>query len=243
MDIFDCKVGDIFLLKKGRDDKLITSDKIGKIIIPVNNLKIGYAKITKILKRAERYTLVEMENVISDYYEGINYEEFLKVLKFNKFKIGFDRPFEYEDGIEHQILAYNLDNGIVIIAETFYQCKIFNSIDVYAPNVNMLTFTKCPMLSMISSTMAVFDLCRNHKFDFPLQKIMELIKDKKWNERENISLWTYADKEEETIKNTEYIGGSDLWKNTIDRILLADKDIEQILGNCKHLKQVFNKRK
>ena len=30
---------------------------------------------------------------------------------------------------------------------------------------------------MISSTMAVFDLCRNHKFDFPLQKIMELIKD------------------------------------------------------------------
>jgi hypothetical protein len=128
-----CQIDDIILIIKGRDNKLISYTDYGKVIIPINQVKVGYAKITETIKNAEKYILVKAENIILDYYDSILYEEFKEVLKIRNFKIGFDRPFEtkYGYGTEHQILAYNLENGLIIVAETFYGSKTFNSIKVY----------------------------------------------------------------------------------------------------------------
>lgn len=243
----NCKVNDIFLIRPGKDDKLITYTELGKVIIPVNKINKGYAKVTEIVKIAEKYILVKMENVIKDYYDKIPYEEFKKVLKINGFKIGFDRPFEtqYEYGIEHQILAYNLNNGIIIVAETFYGSKTFNSIEVYCPNVNGLGLRN-PLMSSGSYNMTKLNLCRGTNFEFPLQKINKMVKDKIWNSDNDIQLWTYADTDNYTEYTSSYKYGFKayaLWEDTIDRILLADKDLESILGNCTRLIPVFKTRK
>lgn len=58
--------------------------------------------------------------------------------------------------------------------------------------------------------------------------------------------WTYTDSEE--MKECNEIDtrwgykSTKLWAETIDRVLLADKDIEKILGVCDRLKSVFAKR-
>lgn len=249
---FNCKEGDIFLLRKNRKKKdlYIAYDRKGRIIIPINKtIGQGYGRITKIVKRSERYTLVEMENKIIDYYDGIKYKDFIEVLKVNKFNIGFNREFIYktkeEERKEHQILAYRKDKGIIIVAETFNKGRIFNSIKVYCPNLNMRSYLKCPILSMAGENMTVMDLCYNHnnKIEFPLRGLIELITDNKWDKEEYINLWTYADYELDKIENNKYERHSNLWNNTIERILLAPKEIEDILGECISLKEIFKNRK
>jgi hypothetical protein len=65
-----------------------------------------------------------------------------------------------------------------------------------------------------------------------------------WPDDEYISLWTYKDSNEigGGADTTWGFNASTLWSNTIDRILLADKGLEKILGNCVPLKPVFAKR-
>lgn len=242
----NCEVNDIVLVRKGKNDKLIAYTYLGKVIIPINKIKCGYAKIIEIIRVAEKYILVRMENVVKDYYDNISYEEFKEVLQINGYKIGFDRPFEtkYEYGTEHQILAYNLNKGIIIVAETFYGSKTFNSIDVYCPNINGLG-KRIPMMSQASSTMTILDLCHGRNSEFPIQWINSFVENKNWNSRDDISLWTYADSNDnyEYKTNNKYgFEAYSLWTDTIDRILLVDKEIENILGNCKRLIPVFKTR-
>lgn len=242
----NCEVGDIVLIKEGKDDKLIAHTELGKIIIPINELKCGYAKITEIVRIAEKYILVKAENVVKDYYHNISYEEFKEVLKINGYTIGFDRPFEtkYEYGTEHQILAYNISNGVIIVAETFFGSKTFNSIKVYCPNVNGIG-RRIPMMSSASSTMTILDLCYGKNISFPIEWINTFVQDKNWNSRDDINLWTYADSEKyDKYKSSNKYGfeAYPLWENTIDRILLANKDIEKILGNSENLIPVFKTR-
>lgn len=243
----NCEVGDIVLVKTGNDDRLIAHTECGKVIIPINIVKCGYAKISEVVKIAEKYILVKMENVVKDYYDSISYEEFKEALKINGYKIGFDRPFETkpEDDIEHQILAYNLDNGVVVVAETYFSGETFNTIDVYCPNVNGL-HRNIYMESRASSTMTVLDLCHEKNFEFPLQWINGLVENKYWDSRDYINLWTYADSDDDNRfkANNKYgFEATSLWVDTINRILLADKEIENILGNSARLIPVFKSRK
>ena len=248
MEIFkeNCEVNDIVLVREGKDNKLIAYTYWGKVIIPINKIKCGYAKIVEVVKIADNYVLAKMENVIKDYYDDIPYEEFKEALKLNGYKIGFDRPFDtkYGYGTEHQILAYNLDNGIIIVAETFYGSKTFNSIIAYCPNVNALGF-RHRLMSSGSSTMTELNLCHGRNFELPLEHINTLIENKYWNSRDDINLWTYADSDlynEYTTNNKYGFDAYSLWADTIDRILLADEEIEQILGNSKRLIPVFKTR-
>lgn len=247
-DLEGIKVGDVVLLKEGRDNKLIAYTDLGKVILPANHVTKGYVKITKIVKNAEKFILAEMEHVVADYYDGISYEEFKQVLNLYGYKIGFERPFQSsweEYGEEFQLFAYNLNNGIIIVAETFGGKESFNSIAVYCPNVNCFN-QRCSFKSRGSGNHCVYDLAFARSFDFPLQSIHHQMEyhSKVWGDNLDLCLWTYADTERD-----EYTGNIDfgfecygLWANTIDRLLLVDKEIEQLLGNCKRLIPVFKSR-
>lgn len=241
----NCEINDVVLIKEGKDGKLIAYTDYGKVIIPINKVKCGYAKVIEIVKISEKYILVKMENIIKDYYDDISYEEFKEVLKINGYKIGFDRPFEskHEYGTEHQILAYNLSNGIVIVAETFYGSKTFNTIKAYCPNVKVSAFLRHRLMSQGNESMTVFDLCYGRNFETPLTHINSLVENKFWSSNEDINLWTYADSDNDDMhKENNKLQGYSLWSNTIDRLLLADEKIEQILGRSERLMPVFKMR-
>jgi len=240
---FDYEVGDTILLTEGKNNRIIGYTPAGKVILPVNNVKVGYAKILT-LEEKEKYNLCKLQNVVKDYYEGISYEEFLTVLELNGYKIGFDIPFQspYEYGEERQIFAYNLNINTVIVAETFFGKKSFNSIDVYCPNMNGLEL-RSNIFSHGSCNMSVLNLCHAKKSQANLLESinnqMLYIKETKgiiWPSKEDVSLWNYTDrrKDENGVWN--------LWDNTIDRILLVDKEVDVIFKNCERMKPILAKR-
>lgn len=230
--------GSVVLVKEGKKENPIAFTFEGKVILFKNPIKVGYAKITSITDKGN-YFLCDAENIVKDYYKDIPYEEFLEVLKLKGYKIGFDISFEHEGHEERQVLAYNLNYNTIIVAKTYRQS--FNSINVYCPNLSIFTFFRS-IFSHGGGNLSVLELC-NSKISCPLEQIheeMEKVKRKKgicWAESEDISLWNYADPT--TDENGKWI----LWESTIDRILLADKEIEKILGNSKRLKPIFAKRK
>lgn len=238
-----CEVGDLLLLKHGRYGKLISYTDFGKVVIPTNKVKFGYIKVIEIVREADNYTLVKAENVVVDYHDEIGYEEFLKVLDANGFKIGFDRLFETKRNTkEHEILAYNTDKGIIVVADTYDGGDMFNSIEVYIPNY-ITNRCKNPLFSTGCGTQSVFDLCYGRNLYYSLQMLCLNAENNEWNEQDDISLWTYADNDINTEIKPEIISteilSSDLWLATIDRLLLADKEIEQLLGKCVRLKHLF----
>jgi hypothetical protein len=222
---FNLEIGDVILLVEGKNNKIIGHSPMGKIIFPTNKVKTGYAKILTIEEK-EKYILCKLENIVKDYYYDISYDEFLQVLKLNGYKIGFDIPFQspYEYGEERQIFAYNLNINTVIVAETFYGKKSFNSINVYCPNMNMFTL-RWNIAYHGGCNMSVLNLCNERGSQANLletiNNMMLQIKETKgieWTEKESPSLWNYSDS-----RNDEN-GVWNLWDKTIDRILLADKE-------------------
>lgn len=238
------KNDEIILIQNGKNNSLISYTEFGKVIIVVNNPSItcGYARVDKVVKEADKYILVEAENIIHDYYDTISYNELKNVLKLHGYKIGFDRPFETGYKFDYQLLAYNPSNGVVIVAETYYGGKSFNSIKVYCPNV--CVSTRPPCFSMGDSSMCVLDLCYGRNMKNMLFRINNMISNPIWPSSEYISLSTYKDSESIKTGVNDKWGfiSSNLWASTIDRILLADKGIEKILGRCDKLKPVFESR-
>ena len=239
----DYEIGDTILLKKGKNNSIVGFTLTGKVIIPTNAVKVGYAKILT-LEEKEKCILCKMENVVKDYYDGIPYEEFLIAIELNGYKIGFDIPFQSPHGYgeERQIFAYNLNINTVIVAETFYGKKSFNSINVYCPNMNGLKL-KWNIFSHGSCNMSVLSLCQAKKNQANLlediNNRMLKIKNEKgviWPKNESISLWNYTDSRED--ENGNWI----LWDTTIDRILLADKEVDSIFKNCERMKPILAKR-
>jgi len=239
-----CEVGDTILLVPGQRNRVIGHTLEGKIILPTNRVKAGYAKILT-LEDKEKCILCKMENVVKDYYYKITYEEFLEVLKLNGYTIGFDIPFEspYEYGEERQIFAYNLNINTVIVAETFFGSKTFNSINIYCPNMNIFELMKWNISYHGSVNMSVLDLCHERGSQANLlEKINSMMLDIKktkgilWPENESPSLWTYAD------SRYDEEGRWNLWETTIDRILLVDPEIDFIFQNCERMKPILAKR-
>lgn len=237
--INELKEGTVVLVKEGKGKRPVAFTFEGKVILFKNSVKLGFARITSIIDKGNCF-LCEAENIVKDYYQDIPYEEFLEVLKLKEYKIGFDIPFKYKEYEERQLLAYNLDYNTIIIANTFK--GNFNSINVYCPNLPIFTFFRS-LFSHGGGNLSVLELCHSGNISFPLECIheeMEKVKKEKgvkWAESEDISLWTYAD------PSTDKDGNWILWESTIDRVLLADKEIEKILGNSKRMKPIFAKRK
>lgn len=236
-------IGDTILLVNGKNNRVIGHTMVGKIILPVNEVKAGYAKVLSVQEK-EKCVLCELQNVIQDYYYGITYEEFLKVLGLHGYKIGFDIPFQSPHGYgeEREIFAYNLDINTIIVAETFYGKKSFNSIKVYCPNMNSLKF-RWNIFQHGGGSMSVLDLCIETGSQANLlekinEKMLKIKKDKgvEWNGNDIPALWNYSD------PRYDENGVWNLWESTIDRILLADKEVDVIFKKCKMMEHVLARR-
>ena len=221
----------------------------GKVILCKNDITLGYVKVKSVEER-EKVILVEAENVLYDYYNGMNYNDFLKLLQIFNFKIGYDLPFVYsyykekdenENVIygnknEHQIFAYNLDYNVVIVAETRNERKNFNSIEVYCPNINGHKI-RSKMFESGTSIMAKFNPVFHSYYIPPLHSIIKMMKtvSKEWPKNETISLSHYEDRS--TIEPFK------LWDKTINRILLVPSEVDEIFKNCERMKPIWTKRK
>lgn len=265
MSSLDPKVGDRIVLREGKDNRLVSFTPYGKVILlNGKGLRPGYAEVLSIEEK-EKYFIAKVKNVVEDVYPYIGYEEFLNVLETQGFTLGYDITFKYEtysnvrqDGevieevrTEHQILAYRLDTGLVVVAETWEEGKSFNTIRVYMPGVNgvrmLLGHGRMRCAFTGNATMAEFDLAGTDCIGLAsfVEYARKLQKTNIWSEDNTPNLWNYAESDRD-YPSTVYGNmwgkeGYGLWNGTISRILLAPEEIEQLFTN-KQMKEVFSKR-
>ena len=71
-----------YLFKKGKNERFVSYDDYGKVIIAENCIKPGYYMINKIVRDLKKCCKVEVsEEVLVDYYEGMRYDQFMNLLK------------------------------------------------------------------------------------------------------------------------------------------------------------------
>ena len=185
------KKGTEVIFKEGKNNRPVAFTEEGKVILCKHKIPLGYAKV-KTVEDKGTYFLVTADHIDpKDYYYGINYEEFLKVLPLYGFKVGYDIPFKspYGEYDERQILAYNLDNHCIIVAETFDNKDCFNSINLYCPNLSCFEFySHMEGFTHGSGALSVFNIsfrkCDNTFSVF--DRVMKQIKDT--NKYKNIPL-------------------------------------------------------
>lgn len=196
-------MNDIVRFVKGKKRGYIGYDSNGKIILSRNAVKCGYYKLSNIEEK-EKVILADTERVPYDYFPDITYKEFLDVLKYNGFKIGFIEDFHYTCGNyigdDHMIFAYDMKTHIIIVAESWNSGKYFNKIDVYCPGLGFLN-AKNKLFSHGSCAMSIFNLVRHDITDKNIGVIhtikdtmSDIIKDGKNIYKESISLWNYSEK-------------------------------------------------
>ncbi len=246
------KTNDIILFVHGKDKKPVAYSNTGKVILCKHRISYGWAHVISVEERANVY-LVKAISIIWDYHPEMNYSEFMELLPRLGFKIGFDIPFVYNSVLligsnsnpiyahknEHEIFAYNLANNMAIVATTWDNGKLFNSIEVYCPGIDgTSSLNKCRG----SHNMAIFDITLS-KINSPLKYCISMVEDVRqgnegieWSKSNSISLWNYADAD--NLSNSE-----NLWNTTIDRILLAPAEVDEIFKNCERMKPILSKRK
>lgn len=196
-------MNNIVRFAKGKKGNYIAYNSDGKIILSRNNVKSGYYKLNNIEEK-ENVIIADTTPVPYDYFPGISYDKFLKVLKYNGFKIGFIEDFHYMSGDysgdDHMIFAYDMKTHIIIVAESWNSGKYFNKINVYCPGLGFLN-AKNKLFSHGSCAMSIFDLVRHDITDKNIGVIhsikdtmSDIIKDGKNIYKESISLWNYSEK-------------------------------------------------
>ena len=245
----DIKVGSEVCFFEGKKDRPVAYDSLGKVILCKHDISLGYAKV-KTVEEKDNFYLVTAEHIIKDVYSGINYDEFLKVLPLHGYKVGFDRIFkhnslsmgEYID--EHQIFAYNLQNKVVITAETFNwddkQKNQFNTIRIYLPGANCFSCGACyyKMFSQGNGEMSIFDAGSTSRNETDVLARMNELAERfggDWPADEYPSLWTYA--KSDNVEHDDD-GNWILGEWSLQRLKLADPECLQIFKGCNWLKEL-----
>lgn len=193
-----------YLFKKGKNNKFVSYDDYGKVIIADNCVKPGYYMINKIVKDLKNCYVVDVsEEVLVDYYDGMRYDQLKKLLTMRGYKIAYELPFNNPHSrnlpvVEYQMVAYNSELNIVIIAETFslYNEHTFNSIDCYCYGTSVFDNMRSKLISRGGSNLTVFDIAtyRNSSQMQPLQLIEnKASSDAEKGKFELPSCCTYAD--------------------------------------------------
>lgn len=230
MEIKNILPHDIMRFSKGKKKNIIGHREDGKIILSRNHVKEpGYYKLNNPEER-EYVILADAERVPYDYFPEISYEEFLKVLEYNGFKIGFIEDFKYnhsDDRVtnEHMIFAYDMETHMVIVAETWENGKCFNSIEVYCPGMNCFDgamryrlFRHGNSLGTMFSLCSDDVACKNLGVIHSLKKDMQPIVERGENifkGKFSISLWNYAENGS---------GDKDFFDKCARKINLANRD-------------------
>ena len=101
------EVGDEVLFFEGKKNRNIAYFWDGKVILCKNKISKGYAKITSAEDRGN-FFLVTAKHIIKDYYEGISYDEFMKLLPMFGFKIGYNLEFENPYTKEDELIQWKI---------------------------------------------------------------------------------------------------------------------------------------
>lgn len=246
------KIGDIFYFRNGKNGNSFVSNDNNGIIVICNNLKeTCYAKITKIIKIKDNFSIVEAKRVPYDIHDNMTYGELKAILKNMNYKIGFEIPFynSYYPKIEQkQLLVYKLETGVIIHVETFFEDdnKIgINSIEANIPDsVHRFkhasgSIHKCtvPLSGRLS--------CENLHSIEGMIKFIGKNYNRVWRKDSNLNLFNYTDidnipKDYKPRFSKDKI--TNLWDYTIDRLWLIPDEIKEILGEVEELKPVFDKK-
>lgn len=243
------EVGHEVCFFEGKDERPVTYDILGKVILCKHPISIGYAKLTSVEERDKCY-LVTAEHVARDIYSGITYEEFLQVLPLHGFKLGFDRTFVHDtfDNItvdEHQVFAYNPKNRAVIVGETFtFPCEdsmevVFNSLRTHLPGVSCFLFQRNRMFHCGGRGITVLDAGSTSRNEFGILEYTNMVMSKyggRWPKDEYPSLWTY---EKSDNKELDEEGNWILGKWSLQRLKLADPECLKIFEGCDWLKELI----
>ena len=152
-------INGVFLIVRNvKHQNLISHTSDGKIIIPTNPVNPGYAIMNSFNER-DNCILAVMTNVIKDYYYGIRYNEFTKVLNMYNYTVAGTLQFESLMGTEDMIVAFNEHYNTVIIAQTTMNKNLFQSIHVYCPNLDASNIV-WNILESGDSKMSVMNLCK-----------------------------------------------------------------------------------
>lgn len=194
----------IVLFTNGYDpynDHVCAGKLFGKYVIPsnkyINNVNTRYYRLSNVIDKGD-CLIADTEKVPYDYYEGINLKEFLDVLEYNEFKIGFIDQFKAHDTIEHQIFAYHLPTRMIINALT---CGgKLDRIEVYCPG-QKCNFEVDSLIYRQAKSMTVFNIAHyellsndNEGIIHILKKCMEKsVTDGSNFYKEPVSLWNYSD--------------------------------------------------
>ncbi len=224
---------------KGKKKGYIAYDANGKIILARNKVEAGYYRLSNIEER-EKVILADAERIAYDYFPDITYKEFLEVLNYNGFKIGFIEDFHYVCGDyesdDHLVFAYDMETHIVIVAESWENGKTFNSIDVYCPGMNCF-HVKSRLFSSGSGLISIFNLCNEDVFNRNKGAIhifkdnMDSIEDNNYKE-DSISLWNYSEKSDCT---------EEFFNRCRQKIKRADrKDMLELFSQSKIMLKALN---
>lgn len=168
-----------YFFKKGKDYRYISYDEFGKIMIAKNCYHEGYYRVLDALEKDKCYIVRLSEELLFDYYDGMSYDRFKRLLMGRGYKIAYELSFEHihhssEVTDEFQLIAYNANLNIVIKAETFTYPetgeKTFNAIECYCFGTNYIIRVgpRTKFLSYGSSECTVFNIAYHKNYVDPL---------------------------------------------------------------------------
>lgn len=199
MYTYTIEVGDVIRLSRSnKTGKFVSYEETGKIILIKNqdNLKAGFARVTKVLTVKDKYTLVCAENVVYDVYTeegGISYTELCTVLE----NLGFVK--EYQTAIDSDNVFdvwARLETGELVTLETWnkHGCRGFNTINLYIPTGNNTIFRVHRDTGISHGNYYVCCFNALHcKMDFPLHYLLSLSSQSRDWHGESPALWHYGD--------------------------------------------------
>lgn len=209
--------------EQGKKGNFIGHTEEGKVILSRNKADAGYYELSNIEEK-ETVIVANTKKVPYDYFPDITYDEFLDVLQYNGFKIGFIEDFHHVNGDytgdDHLIFAYDMDTHIIIAAESLDSGRTFNSIEVYCPGIDAFK-VKTRLFSHGSEDLAVFNLVYTdlfyqnigviHMLKESMQTVVEagknVYKGKQtislWNNSEDSDAENFYDKSREKIKRAD----------------------------------------
>lgn len=243
-------VNEILYITEGKRGNGVSHDR-GKIVLFKNEVKRGYARITKVIKETDTYFLAEGENIPYDYYKGMQYAEFKEMLVARGYKIGYEQSFynEFSPEVKQtQLFAYNMQNGIIIIADTFYEeegYNVFNSIEVYVPhmqdsNADIGSYCNGYGVSTFNIT--------HYRGSFVIDKLERKQRiqggDNQWLYNIIPNMWNYTEVEKikhpyRTLKLSEDIKISHFALQTAMKLNMVDKEIRELFKSNEKAQIIF----
>lgn len=168
--------GKVYYFKKGKKDRYVSYTDLGKVIIGSNCNSAGYYNLTEVTEK-ETVIIAKVVKCLCDYYDGISYEDFKKLVLEKGYKLAFEQPFINREGKkstdEMRLVVYSEKLHMIIVADTINSMLTFNSIKCYCYGVNGLFLVGLRIFSHGNSDLAVFDLiyCRSYGLLRPLYSI------------------------------------------------------------------------